>query len=37
VGIVIVGDMPENLSAIAAKKFPGKADKRIEALLAPLT
>ena len=37
VGIVIVGDMPENLSAIAAKKYPGKADKRIEALLAPLT
>ena len=37
VGIVIVGETPDNLSEIAAKKYPGKADKRIDALLAPLT
>lgn len=37
VGIVIVGETPDNLSEIAAKKYPSKADKRIDALLAPLT
>jgi pseudoazurin len=37
VGIIIVGETPDNLSEIAAKKYPGKADKRIDALLAPLT
>ena len=37
VGIIIVGETPDNLLDIAAKKYPGKADKRIDALLAPLT
>jgi len=37
VGIIIVGETPDNLSEIAAKKYPGRADKRIDALLAPLT
>ncbi|MDA0787631.1 MAG: pseudoazurin [Proteobacteria bacterium] len=37
VGIVIVGETPDNLSEIAAKKYPSKADRRIDALLAPLT
>jgi pseudoazurin len=37
VGIIIVGETPYNLLDIAAKKYPGKADKRIDALLAPLT
>ncbi len=37
VGVVIVGDVPDNLSEIMAKKYPGKADARIDALLEPLT
>ena len=37
VGIIIVGETPDNLLDIATKKYPGKADKRIDALLAPLT
>ena len=37
VGIVIVGQVPDNLAEIMAKKYPGRADKRIDALLAPLT
>ena len=37
VGIVLVGETPDNLSDIAAKKYPGKADKRIKSLLEPLT
>jgi len=37
VGIVIVGEAPDNLAEVMAKKYPGKADNRIDALLAPLT
>ncbi|MBO6783023.1 MAG: pseudoazurin [Alphaproteobacteria bacterium] len=37
VGVVIVGEVPDNLADIMKKKYPGKADARIDALLAPLT
>ena len=36
VGIIIVGDQSGRLKEIASKKYPGKAGKRIKALLAPL-
>jgi pseudoazurin len=36
VGAVVVGEIPDNVSDIMAKKFPGKADARIDALLSPL-
>lgn len=37
VGIIIVGGTPDNLSEIVGKKYPGKAEKRIDTILAPLT
>lgn len=37
VGIIIVGETPDNLSEILAKKYPGKAEKRINTILSPLT
>ena len=36
VGFVVVGEIPDNVSDIMAKKFPGKADARIDDLLSPL-
>lgn len=37
VGVVIVGDVPDNIAEFMDKKYPGRADARIDELLEPLT